>query len=152
MHKCPRTSCKSARTRFIANTRVYNSCAHIYARISMKFKTLTHKIVIDHHIKFHEDPKFCYGDICKTILVFFNRWFSMYFSYFPNNAPMKLSVIDNCWIIMEFLETRYPKCTYLMNKRTPVSAYRLFSSLSNKQIVFDSCQWRPCIKHSHRCT
>ena len=95
MHKCPRTSCKDA------NTRVYNSCAHIYARISMKFKTLTHKIVIDHHIKFHEDPKFCYGDICKTILVFFNRWFSMYFSYFPNNIPLKPSEMDNCWIIIK---------------------------------------------------
>ena len=32
-----------------------------------------------------------------------------------------------------------------MNKRTPVSVYRLFSSLSNKQILFDSFKETPCI-------
>ena len=31
-----------------------------------------------------------------------------------------------------------------MNKKTPVSVYRLFSSLSNKQILFDSFQETPC--------
>ena len=31
-----------------------------------------------------------------------------------------------------------------MNKRTPVSVYRLFSRLSNKQILFDSFQRTPC--------
>ena len=36
----------------------------------MKFETKANKIVIDYHIKFHEDPIFLYGDICKTILVF----------------------------------------------------------------------------------
>ena len=81
-HKCVRTSCKEARARFIAITRVYDSCARIYAQILMKFHTYAHKIVIDYHIKFHEDPSFCCGDICKTILVFFNHWFSMYFWYF----------------------------------------------------------------------
>ena len=34
----------------------YRGCAHVYARILMKFDTYSHKIVIDHHIKFHEDP------------------------------------------------------------------------------------------------
>ena len=28
------------------------------------------KIVIDYQVKFHQDPIFRYGDICKTILVF----------------------------------------------------------------------------------
>ena len=32
-----------------------------------------------------------------------------------------------------------------MNKRTPVSVYRLFSSLSNKPILFDSFQRTHCI-------
>ena len=91
MHK----SWKHARARFIAIAHVYNSCA----RIS---ETEVHKIVINYQIKFHEDPSFCCGDICKTILVNFNRWFSMYFSYFPNYAPPKPSEIDNCWIIMNF--------------------------------------------------
>ena len=125
MHKCPRTSCKGARARFIANTRVYNSCAHIYARISMKFKTLTHKIVIDHHIKFHEDPSFRCRDIWKTILVFVdprnlplefgenwvsNRWniIAVYFVVVivyvdPRNLPLRFGQywVSNSWDIAE---------------------------------------------------
>ena len=50
--------------------RIYNSWACMYAQIRMKFDTYDHKIVIDHHIKFHEDLSFRRGDICKTILVF----------------------------------------------------------------------------------
>ena len=96
-------------------------------------------------MKFHEDPSFRWGDICKTILVFFNRWFSMYFSYFPNYAPPKPSDMDNYWILMNFFWNYISKCTYLMNKRTPVSVYRLFSSLSNKQILFDSFKRSPCM-------
>ena len=38
-HTCACPSCKRARARYIANARVYNSCAHIYARIFMKFET-----------------------------------------------------------------------------------------------------------------
>ena len=102
VHKCVRTSCKRAGARFVAITLVYNSCARIYAPIWMKFDTYDHKIVIDHHIKFHEDPSFYCGDICKTILVFFNNWFSMYFLYFRNYAPPKPLKIDNNWMIVEF--------------------------------------------------
>ena len=36
----------------------------------MKFETLAHKKVIDHHKKFHEDLSFRFGDIRKTIMVF----------------------------------------------------------------------------------
>ena len=102
VHKCMCTSCKGAQAHFIANTHVYNLCVGIYAQIFMKFKILAHEIVIDQHIKFYEDPSFCCGDICKTILVFFKCWFSMYFSYFPNIAPPKPSEMDNCWIILKF--------------------------------------------------
>ena len=68
MHKCARTKCKRARARFIATARVYCSCARICAWIFMKFETLVHKIVIDHHKKFHKDQSFGCGDICKTKL------------------------------------------------------------------------------------
>ena len=128
---------------------VYPSCTRIYAQIVIKFDTLAHKIVIDYHNKFHEDPSFRWGDFLKTILVFFNRWFSMYFSYFPNYAPPKPSDMDNYWILMNFFWNYISKCTYLMNKRTPVSVYRLFSSLSNKQILFDSFKETPCSCHSN---
>ena len=63
-----RTRRKHARASFIASVRVCGSCMRICQRIFMKFKTLVHKIVIDHHIKFHKDPSFRCGDICKTIL------------------------------------------------------------------------------------
>ena len=102
VHKCANTSCKRARVRFIAIMRVYNSSARIYAQILMKFYTYAHKIRIDHHIKFHENLTFHCGDICKTILVFFNYWFSMYFWYFRNYAPPKPSKMDNYWMIVEF--------------------------------------------------
>ena len=115
----------------------------------MKFETKVHKIVIDNHIKFLEDPSFCWGDIRKTISVFFNHWFSMYFSYFPNFAPPKSSDMDNYWILMNFFWNYLSKCTYLMNKMTPVSVYMLFSSLSNKQILFDSFQETPCMNPQH---
>ena len=42
----------NTRARFIAIARIYDSCARICARIFM--------IVIAPHIKFHEDPSFCY--------------------------------------------------------------------------------------------
>ena len=70
VHKCGRTSCKRACARFIASVRVYELFARICWPIFTKFKTLVHKIVIDHHIKFHKDPSYRCGDICKTILTF----------------------------------------------------------------------------------
>merc|ERR1711954_593366 len=54
MHKCACTSCNRVRACYIANARVFNSCARIYKRIFMKFETYAHKIDIDHHIKFQK--------------------------------------------------------------------------------------------------
>ena len=71
MHKCALTECKRARARFIAPARVYGSCARICAWIFMKFETLVHKIVIDHHKKFHKDQSFGCEDIFKTKLTLF---------------------------------------------------------------------------------
>ena len=51
----------------VVNTHVHvllrvPSCVHIYARIFMIFEILAHKIINDHHIKFHEDRSFRCGD------------------------------------------------------------------------------------------
>ena len=89
-----------AHTRFIASVRVYNSCARIFARIFMKFKILALKIVFDHHMKFHKDPSFHCGDICKTILTLGKLLFSRYFPYFPIFAPKKSSKMNNYWMII----------------------------------------------------
>ena len=65
----------------------------------MKFETLVHKIVVDHHIKFREDPMFGCGDICKTNSRLFNPSFSLYFSYFHNlstKVPPKFDKYDKC--------------------------------------------------------
>ena len=67
----------------------YNSCVHICAPIFTKFEILAHKIILDHHIKCHEDRSFRCRDICITILAFLNHWFLMYFSYIPNYALPK---------------------------------------------------------------
>ena len=60
-------------TRDKSCARVYPSCARIYARIVIKFETLSDKIVIDYHMKFHEDPCFSCGDIGKIKLTFCNH-------------------------------------------------------------------------------
>ena len=70
VHKCACRSCKRARARFLMRAHIYDSYTPICARIFMKFLTYSLKIVIDYHIKFHEDSSFCGGDICKTILTF----------------------------------------------------------------------------------
>ena len=69
----------------------------------------------------------------------------MYFSYFLNYAPPKPSKMDNSRKIMNFFGNWISKCTYLMKKRTHVSAYMLLSSLSNKQIVCINSRRTPCI-------
>ena len=78
-----RTSCKRARACFIATARVYGSDARICAWIFMKFETKVHKIVIDHHIKFHKDQSFGCGDICKTKLTLVQPFICI-FAYLQN--------------------------------------------------------------------
>ena len=67
--------CQEQLTRVLAINRacaahVYPSFMCIYEQIVIKFETLAHKIVIDCHIKFHEDPSYSSRDICNTILMF----------------------------------------------------------------------------------
>ena len=68
----------------------------------------------------------------------------MYFSYFPNYSPSKPSEIDNYLIITDFFWKLDIKMYASNEKMKPVSAYRLFSSPSNKQIVFVSSHGSPC--------
>ena len=105
----------------------------------------THYLYKNLSLKFHKDPSFSCGDICKTILTFKNHQFSMYFPYFHCYAPQKSSKMDNYWKVVNFLWKYTSKCMCLMDKRTPVPAYRLLSSLSNKQKVFNSSQESHCI-------
>ena len=49
------------------------------------------------------------------------------------------------WMIMTFLWNKILKCTCLVDKRTPVPAYRLLSSPSNKQKAFNSSHGSSCI-------
>ena len=100
-------SCKHVRAHFIASVRVYDLCARICAQIFMKFETWAHKIVIDHHMKFHEDLSFGCGDICKTNLRLFNPSFSLYFSYFHNlstKVPPKFEKYNRSQLKISFVQ------------------------------------------------
>ena len=69
----------------------------------------------------------------------------MNFAYFHSLAPLRSSKMDDFWIIKEFFRNQLSKCPNLMDKKTPVPGYRLLSSLSNKQKVFNSSQEAHCI-------
>ena len=62
----------------------------------------------------------------------------MYFAYIQSFAPPKSSKMDNYRITIKIFGNKISKCTYLMNKKTPVPAHRLLCSPIYKQIVFDS--------------
>ena len=62
----------------------------------------------------------------------------MYFAYFHGFAPPKSSKMDAYSIINKIFGNKISKCTNLVNKKTPVPAYRLLCSPVNKQIVFDN--------------
>ena len=101
VHKCTRTSCQCACARFITRAHIYDSCTRSCARIFMKFLTYSFKIVIDYHVKFHEDLSFCGKDIRKTILTFQLLWISMCFPYFYSFVPQKSFKGDDYWMVME---------------------------------------------------
>ena len=54
--------------------------------------------------------------------------------------------MDNYWILMDFFLNYISKCTYLMNKRTPVSAYKMLSSPSIKRKRYVNSHRSPCMK------
>ena len=94
-----------------AHTRGKNMCTrvslhqnvrvHIYAscvcgvRIFTKNQQTILYYLMNITLKFHKDPSFRYGDICKTVLTFKSHQFSMYFPYFHSYTPQKSSKMDN---------------------------------------------------------
>ena len=133
MHTRAHKRRECARACFVAKkrTRAYFSfvCAHVFTDLYEFFLIILYYLM---------NISFRCGDICKSILTFKNHQFSMYFAYFHSFAPSKSSKMDNYWIIIKFFGNKISKCTYLMNKKTPVPAYRLLCSPVDKQIVFDS--------------
>ena len=122
-----RTRILNARARDKPYTRVFITRARVFMhKSSWNFKYKS-KIVIDHRIKFHQDPSFRCRDICKTILVFFNHWFSMYFWYFCNYAPPKPSKMDNFWMIVGIFSKLDLKMVLSQwNENTSPSSYFVF--------------------------
>ena len=94
-----RARCVNVRARVLPRrnerAHVYTLCAHLCARIFMKFFVIFLHYLMNISLKFHKDRSFCCGDICKTIRTFKNHQFSMYFAYFHSYAPPKPSNIDN---------------------------------------------------------
>ena len=121
-----------------ARAHVYASCARMCAQIFTKNLLMILYYLMNKSLKFHKDRSFRCGDICKTILTFKNRQFSMFFAYFHSFAPPQSSKMDNYWITIKIFRNKRSKCTNLINKKTPLPAHRLLCSPVNKQIVFDS--------------
>ena len=103
--------------------------------------------MIDHHIKFCEDRSFRCGDIWKTILGFFNYWFSMYFLYFLNYAPPKPSEMENYWMVLVFFGNHISKCNRLNKNIRPIQAIEVLHRLRNKQKHYLIYSETPCIYH-----
>ena len=106
-HEDPCINERAGAAHFIVSAHIYKSCACICSRIIMKFKTLVHKIVIDHHIKFDKDPSFHCGDICKalTLSEYFN--FQCIFHIFTVSHHKGLTRWINTEWLWNFLESRY---------------------------------------------
>ena len=81
---------------------VYATCGHVCGRIFTKNVLIIFYYLINISLKFHKDPSFRCGDICKTVLTFKSHQFSMYFPYFHSYTPQKFSKMDNYWMVMEF--------------------------------------------------
>ena len=125
-------------SRWNARAHTYVLCTRMCARIFTKNHMMIPYYLMNMSLKFHKDLSFRCGDICKTILTFKNHQFSMYFAYFHSFAPSKSSKMDNYWITINIFGNKISKCTFLMNKQTPVPAHRLLCGPGNKKIVFDS--------------
>ena len=76
--------------------RVYASCTGMCAGTNFHESFLVvYYYQMSLTLKLYKDPSICYGDIIKMILMFFNNVFSLYFSSFSNNTPLKPSKMDN---------------------------------------------------------
>ena len=68
----------------------------------------------------------------------------MYFPYFHSFTPQKSLKVENYWMVIEFFGNYISKCPNLMKKRTPVPAYILLLSLSNKLKLLVNHYGTPC--------
>ena len=78
-----------------ARAHIFTSCALVCARIFTKNQQIILNYLMKKSLKFHKDPSFRCGDICKTVLTFKSHQFSMYFPYFHSYTPQKSSKMDN---------------------------------------------------------
>ena len=74
---------------------IYASCVCVCARIFTKNLLIILYYLMNISLKFHKDPSFRCGDICKMVLTFKSHQFSMYFPYFHSYTPQKSSKMDN---------------------------------------------------------
>ena len=96
-HKCTRgeNMCACVSSRQNVPTHIYASCVCMCARIFMKNLLIILYYLMNISLKFHKDPSFRCGDICKTVLTFKGHQFSMHFLYFHSYTPQMSSNMDN---------------------------------------------------------
>ena len=94
VNRCARTRHKRAHSRWNARTRVYASCARIFARI---FRSIS--------LKFHKDPSFRWGDIVLFVAVYDLELEIISFSKPPKNAFLsaKICTLKFVFVIFFFL-------------------------------------------------
>ena len=78
-----------------ASAHIYASCVCVCAQIFTKNQQIILYFLMNIGLKFHKDPCFCCGDICKMVRTFKSHQFSMYFPYFHSYTPQKSSKMDN---------------------------------------------------------
>ena len=89
-------SCACYYANFISCARVYASCACVRTRILTKIFVGVHYKHKNLILKFHKDPCFGCGDICKSILTFENHQISMYFPWYDislHQLLMKITLV-----------------------------------------------------------
>ena len=87
--------CARVLSRRNVRAHIFASCAPVCARIFTKNQQTILYYLMNITLKFHKDPSFRYGDICKTVLTFKSHQFSMYFPYFHSYTTQKSSKMDN---------------------------------------------------------
>ena len=94
MHKRAYTRQKLARVRFVAtktSAHIYALCARVCARILTKNVVVFFYYLINLSLKFHKDPSFRCGDICKTIMALSSRVkITRCFGYFSKDFFSKM--------------------------------------------------------------
>ena len=86
MHAHARTSRKRARARQNICARVYDSYAHVRARIFTKKNLVVNFYLMNLSFKFHKDPSFRWGDIPLFVTVYDLELKILSFSKTPKNA------------------------------------------------------------------